>query len=163
LASVADGEEALGPHGISVSGNNEIYVLVGESKNGILAGFPGTATATAAQFGLLLKASPSGQSRSTVDFGDFEYQWTGDHKNAAYAPEGQFPDSNPYAVLALSGRQYVVDAGANTINEVRPDGSIRILAYVPNPMLPAVPGGSPAITISDAVPTCVAQGGDGNL
>jgi hypothetical protein len=51
----------------------------------------------------------------------------------------------------------VADAGANTIDEVRPDGSVRILAYLPNP---TAPNGSP---IGDATPTCLAKGKDGMI
>jgi len=62
-----------------------------------------------------------------------------------------FPDSNPYGVLALPDRIYVTDAGANTLNLVRPNGSDEILAFFPNNI------------IADATPTCVAQGPDGAL
>jgi len=161
LSSVAEGGEALGPHGISILGNGEIFVLIGESRFIFPEADQGTALAR--QFGQLLTATQSGQSRPVADIGAFSFKWTGDNKNAGFAPADQFPDANPYAVLALPGLQYVVDAGANTINEVRPDGSIRIIAFVPNPQLPATPGGPPAVTISDAVPTCVAQSPDGHL
>ena len=64
-------------------------------------------------------------------------------------------------MLAVPGRQFVVDAGANTLNEVRPNGSVRIIAYFPDPLLP-LPNGT-LVPVSDAVPTCVAQGPDGYL
>jgi len=46
---------------------------------------------------------------------------------------------------------YVVDASANTLDAVAKDGSVSVLAFIPNP------------PVGDAVPTCVAQGKDGNL
>ena len=62
-----------------------------------------------------------------------------------------FPDSNPYGVLALANNLYVADAATNTLDLVNPDGSISILAYFPNN------------AIADATPTCIAQGPDGAL
>jgi hypothetical protein len=114
-----------------------------------------------AQFGHLLKVTPSGTWKAVSDVGDYDYLWTGENKDQPWAPEGQFPDANPYGLLAVAGGQFVVDAGANTLNEVRPDGSVRIIAYFPDPLLP-LPGGT-LVPVSDAVPTCVAQGPDGYL
>jgi hypothetical protein len=51
----------------------------------------------------------------------------------------------------LSDRLYVADAGTNTLNLVRPNGSIEILAFFPNNVL------------ADSTPTCIAQGPDGAL
>jgi hypothetical protein len=42
----------------------------------------------------------------------------------------------------------VIDAGANTLDDVLADGTVRILAYIPNP------------ASSDSVPTCIAMGPD---
>jgi hypothetical protein len=172
LASVGDTEngfpEVVGPDGISLLGKGGIYVIMAESSAGVLAANPGLDPAATAQFGRLLKVTPSGQWKATANVGEFNYSWTDAHKNDDWAPADQFPDANPYAVLALPGHQYVVDAGANTLNEVRPDGSIRLIAYFPNPLFPnpnfGQPNGGPEfIPISDAVPTCIAQGPDGFL
>jgi hypothetical protein len=38
-----------------------------------------------------------------------------------YPPD--FPDANPYGVLVVPGHTCVADAGANTLNEVMPEGS----------------------------------------
>jgi hypothetical protein len=46
---------------------------------------------------------------------------------------------------------YVVDAATNTLDLVRPNGSITILAYLPDN------------AIADSTPTCIAQGPDGAL
>jgi hypothetical protein len=152
LASVGDEDfgfpEVLGPDGISFQGEG-LYIIMPESTQG-LALQP--ADLGADQFGQLLKVTLSGgQFQAVADVGNFNYDWTDTNKNASFAPPGQFPDANPYGVLALLGRQYVVDAGANTLNEVDSNSSTQILAYFPNP------------PVNDAVPTCVAQGSDGSL
>jgi hypothetical protein len=165
LASVGDTEngfpEALGPSGVSVHGTGGIYVTMGESGLGVAANDPAMPLAARHQFGRLLKVTPSGQWKAVANVGDFDYVWTGDNKDQPWAPAGQFPDANPYGLLAGPGGQFVTDAGANTLNEVKPNGSVRIVAYFPNPVLP-LPDGT-LVPISDAVPTCVAQGPDGYL
>jgi hypothetical protein len=165
LVSVGDIEngfpEALGPSGVSVHGAGGIFVTIGESSLGIGAVNPNLPTAAQWQLGRLLKVTPSGQWKAVSNVGDFDYLWTGANKDQPWAPEGQFPDANPYGLLASAGRQFVVDAGANTLNEVRGNGSVRIIAYFPDPTLP-LPTGT-LVRVSDAVPTCVARGPDGYL
>ncbi len=164
LASTAGSpDEVVGPDGVSVLGNGDIHIIMAESTMGVVAEEPGANPAIAGQFGRLLKASQSGNWKVVADVGDFDYVWTDQNKNAPWAPAGQFPDANPYSVLSLPGHQFVVDAGANTVNEVSENGSVKIIAFVPNPLFPAVPGGPGVIPISDAVPTCIAQGADGFL
>jgi hypothetical protein len=165
LASVGDTEngfpEALGPSGVSVQGTGAIYVTMGESALGVAATIPGLPNAARRQFGRLLKVTPSGRWKVVGDVGDFDYAWTGENKDQPWAPEGQFPDANPYGLLAGGGRQLVTDAGANTLDEVSPGGSVAIMAFFPNPQLP-LPNGA-LVPVSDAVPTCVAEGPDGYL
>jgi hypothetical protein len=165
LVSVGDTEngfpEAIGPSGVSVHGTGGIYVTIGESALGVGADIPDLPLAARDELGHLLKVTPSGQWKAVGDIGDFDYLWTGANKDQPWAPEGQFPDANPYGLLAVGGRQFVADAGANTVNEVRPDGSVRIIALIPNPLLP-LPDGT-LVPVSDSVPTCVAQGPDGYL
>lgn len=180
LASIGDTEngfpEVVGPDGISCQRGEGLYVTMAESVSGVLAGDPSLDPNMVGQFGQLLKltwhhpqnARQGGRSfrlpwRVVADVGDFNYGWTGAHKDDPWAPLNpppastpQFPDANPYGVLALRGHQYVVDAGANTLNEVLANGTVRLIAFFPNPML----GGHP---VSDSVPTCVAQGPDGSL
>ena len=167
LASIGDTEngfpEAIGPDGLAIQGTGGIYVTIGESADGISADDPSLSPAAAAQFGRVLKITPSGQWKTIADVGDFDYQWTLANKNAPWAPAGQFPDANPYGIFAVAGRQFVVDAGANTVDEIMADGSVRIIAYVPNPLFAPFPGGPMVIPISDSVPTCVTQGPDGFL
>jgi len=98
-------------------------------------------------FGNLLRFNLNGTTNTVTNVGSFDYIWTGDH---SFLWE-EFPDANPYGVLALPDHLYVTDAGANTLNEVLPDNTNRVLAYFPNEI------------IRDAIPTCVAQGPDGLL
>ncbi len=162
LGTIEQGSaQALGPSGVSVHGNGGIYVTIGESALGVAVDNLNLPTEAQEQLGHLIKVTPSGRWKAVGDIGDLDYLWTGANQNQPWAPAGQFPDANPYGVLAVPGRQFVADAGANTIDEIRPDGSIRIVAFVPNPLLP-LPNGK-LVPVSDSVPTCVARGPDGYL
>ena len=92
--------------------------------------------------------SHGGQIRDIANVGDFDFDWTNDHFDLA---PRDFPDANPYAVLAEPGKLWVADAGANTLNLVRPNGSDEIIAFFPNN------------AIADATPTCITRGPDGAL
>jgi hypothetical protein len=141
LPSFNGGEgEFLGAAGISVLGrgsNQGIYAILGLSPQA--TGNDG--------FGALLRVGFDGSTNTLANVGHFDFIWTGDHASLWE----EFPDSNPYGVLAIPGHIYVADAGANTLDEVLADGSVRVLAYFPNE------------PIRDAIPTCVAQGPDGAL
>lgn len=137
LPSVLDEGNFVGVAGLSAQGNGAIYAIMDLSSD-----------AGPAPLGHLLKASQGGQVRDVANVGDFDFAWTETHQ--ALNP-ADFPDANPYGVLALGSDLYVVDAASNTLDLVRPNGSIEILAYFPN------------LAIKDAVPTCVAQGPDGAL
>ena len=160
LASSADAGGVVGPDGVSPLGNGNIHILMAESTSGITADHPDAAPALLNEFGKLLKSSQSGQWKVVADVGDFDYQWADQNKSAPWAPAGQFPDANPYAVLSVPGHQYIADAGSNTIDEVDQNGSVRIIAFVPNPKVQLGPN---LVPVSDSVPTCVAQGPDGFL
>jgi hypothetical protein len=141
LVTVGSEGEFIGIDGISVLGrgtNQGIYAIYGESPQ---------ATMGNSTFGSLIRVSSDGGTQTLTNVGSFDYIWTGDH---SYLWE-EFPDANPYGILALPGHIYIADAGANTLNEVLADGSVRVLAYFPNEI------------IRDAIPTCVAQGPDGLL
>ncbi len=125
--------------GISVLGNGGIYGIVGGSSQ--QTGLP-------APVGHLLKFSQAGQIHDIANVGDFDFAWTNLHFDLA---PRDFPDANPYGILALPDRLYVTDAAANTLNLVQPNGSNEILAFFPNNI------------IADATPTCVAKGPDGAL
>jgi len=144
LAVTGDPEEGefLGISGISVFGNGQNFGLYG-----IMAVDPQQTGDPA--FGNLLRVNNRNQVETLVNVGSFDYEWTDEHQ--WLVPFGDFPDANPYGVLVVPGHIYVVDAGANTLDEVMPDGSIVILAFFPNNVL------------ADATPTCACQGPDGLL
>ena len=80
-------------------------------------------------------------------------------------PTGDEEDSNPYGILALSGKEIVADAGANALNQVNANGAISNLAVFPDRMVDAPPFLElpPGTQIPmDAVPTSVALGPDGH-
>ena len=153
IVSITDetGFGATGVDGISLLGNGDLYGIITGSADSIPNDLPLPAATLAkakAQLGRLIKANPSGHWKSVADVGDTDFAWSADHADLV---PGQFPDANPYGVLALPGVQWVVDAGSNTIDRVSPNGSVQVAAFIPNP---------PA---SDAVPTCIDRGPDGAL
>jgi len=91
--------------------------------------------------GHLLKVNQGGQIRDVSNVGDFDYAWTVAHHDLA---PRDFPDSNPYGVLALPAHLYVANAASNTLDLVHPNGTGEILAFFPNNK------------IADATPTCIA-------
>jgi glucose/arabinose dehydrogenase len=128
-----------------------VLALISESKSGVDATTPGLSIP---QIGHLYRLDGvTGAPTEKSDVGDQQYAWTAQHPN----PREEFPDSNPYGVLVTKDpitdaiRTYVVDAGSNTLSEVMPDGTNRIIAFIPND------------PIRDSTPTCVAQGPDGAL
>lgn len=174
LASIGEFEgpslDILGPSGVSIHSGN-LYTIIGLSSGGVFNSYPSIDPDLTGMFGHLLKikldklqscnVKQNGRTcwRSIADVGDFNYVWTLANANAPFAPFDpgnppvpQFPDANTVDVLAVDKRQYVIDAGANTLNEVRQNRTVRILAYFPND-----------VEFGDAVPTCVAQGPDGFL
>lgn len=108
--------------------------------------------------------SSTGAATDLSDFGDQSYHWTQQHPSLweEFQPSPENPaggDANPYGVLVTRGagqgaRTFVADAGANTISEVLPDGTARVISYIPNETAPGT---------RDATPTCIAQGPDGML
>ena len=75
-------------------------------------------------------------------------------------PDGGVVDSNPYAVLAAHGVQYVVDAGGTTLLRVR-RGEITTVAVFPSRPNPLFPGLGPPMF--ESVPDSVARGPGGDL
>jgi hypothetical protein len=141
LANAGDPEGGfIGIDGISVIGrgrHQRIYGIMGLSPQ---------PTGNSA-FGALIKVNRTGHATTVANVGQAMYTWTGDHSSLWQ----EFPDSNPYGVLALPGHVFVTDAGANTLDEVHSDGTVDVLAYFPNTAL------------RDAIPTCVTKGPDGAL
>jgi hypothetical protein len=152
LASNAspDGSGATGPDGLSILKGN-IYTVITASDFVVPQGLsPNLTVRLLAQSGRLLRGDLNDSSDGLVtvaDPGDFDFAWSNQHKSL----NPQYPDANPYGVLARTNLVYVVDAAANTLDSIDRHGNIQILAVFPNP------------PVSDAVPTCVAQGRDGAL
>jgi glucose/arabinose dehydrogenase len=157
------GPEVLGPAGVSAMGSGcmknsngmregcQVLAIISESKSGVNATTSGL---NIPQIGHLYRLDGvSGVPTDKSDVGDQQYAWAASHASLWK----EFPDSNPYGVLVTKDpttdaiRTYVVDAGSNTLSEVMPDGTNRIIAFVPND------------PIRDSTPTCVAQGPDGAL
>jgi hypothetical protein len=134
--------EFVGVDGISIFGNGVNFGLYA-----IMAVDPQQTGDPA--FGNLLRVDHRNQVETLVNVGSFDYEWTAEHTDLV--PYGDFPDANPYDVLVVPDHIYIVDAGANTLNEVMPDDSIRVLAFFPNE------------TFADSTPTCACQGPDGFL
>lgn len=149
-----DGSIAVGIDGISILNDWRIFAVEGESQFRVPpTGLSNETTEKAkAQLGRLFEFAPS-HARTLADVGGFDFRWSEEHKSLV--PE-QFPDANPYAVLATWGGDWVVDAASNTVDWVGNSGKVKVVAFIPNPEKEGHP-------VSDAVPTCVAKGSDGAL
>ena len=136
---------ASGPQDISFSGRGNAIVAIGWGGDPALRPSLGEAGNTA---GSLIQLQPSGTWRVVADVSAFE---------ASTNPAGGMIDSNPYGVLAESGRTFVTDAGGNSLLEVSPTGAISLVAIFPTTAAP------PPFNQSEAVPTRVKRGPDGAL
>jgi len=138
--TAGDEGEFIGLSGISVLGrgtNQGIYAIFGLAPQ-----ITGNET-----FGSLIRVGAGGSTETLANVGAADFDWTALNPD----PKEPLPDSNPYGVLAIPGHVYVANAGANTLDEVLADGTVRQLVYFPDEI------------IRDAIPTCVAQGPDGLL
>src|SRR5207249_639369 len=88
-----------------------------------------TAEKAKAQLGRLFEFT-SRSARTVADVGGFDFKWSEEHKS--FVPE-QFPDANPYAVLATGGGEWVIDAASNTVDWVSNSGKVKVVAFIPNP------------------------------
>ncbi len=151
LPSLADkaGGSLAGPNDVSFQGRGNLYVTIGLGAPPTLRAELG---AVGASLGTLVRVQPNGRWRVEADVTAFE---------AAQNPDGGPSDSNPYGVLAAPGRQYVTDAGGNSLVEVRPDGGVALVATFPKRAVPPGAPGNPPFTEAEAVPTGVARGPDG--
>lgn len=151
LVSIASpgGQGATGPDGLSQRDDGALYTIMAASPQQIPPGIPaGITEALQDQLGQLVKLNPEdGDYSAVAGVGAYDYAWTNRHLGL----NPQYPDANPYGVLALEHRIYVVDAGSNTLDLVGADGRVTVLAVFPPP------------AVNDAVPTCIDQGRDGAL
>jgi hypothetical protein len=142
----SDGTAATGLDGLAAHAGT-LYAVEAESSDVVPTSLsPSTVAGAQAQMGRLIEAAPTGAWQAVADVGNFDYQWAGAHQSLV---PSQFPDANPNAVLVASHAMWVIDAGANTLDKVTADGTIKVVAFFPNPAK------------ADAVPTCIAQGRDG--
>ena len=130
---------ATGVHGVSVDADGNVFAVTASTPREQHGALPRTAKR---QFGRLFDVT--GGKRKVVARVD-QLEW----KNNYDKVKGD-DNSNPYAVLALPGRQIVADAGANTLFEVK-RGKVRRFAVIPR-------NGK-----SQAVPTSIALGPDGAI
>jgi CBS domain-containing protein len=150
LVSIAspDGSGATGVDGISASDGRLVGIITGSALSIPSGLLPAAVEARVKhQLGRVVVLSDDGR-RFAGDVGDRDYVWSGNHPNLV---PGQFPDANPYGILAAGRSSWVVDAGSNTLDRVNANGHVRVVRFIPNP---------PA---SDAVPTCIDRGPDGAL
>ena len=155
LASISDqgGLFATGPDGLSRTEDGGLYTIITSCPQQIDQLPPGTfdpslIAALKGQVGQVIKLRSNGHFTPTAGVGKFDWNWTKTRTNLV---PGQFPDCNPYGILAGEHDQWVVDAASNTLDHVTSDGDIKVVAFFPNP------------PSSDAVPTCVSRGPDGAL
>lgn len=131
--------DIAGPHDISFQGKGNGYVTIGwGGPPALRAGFGSLGE----RFGTLIRLTPNGQWTVQADLAGFE---------AANNPAGGPVDSNPYGVLAEPSREFVTDAGGNSLLEVTAAGAVSLVAVLP-------PAGA-----SEPVPTEVVRGPDGAL
>jgi hypothetical protein len=135
----AGGAGASGPHDISLRGGT--YVTIGMGGNPALrAGFgPG-----GADFAKVVRLRGHGW-RPITDIAAHE---------AASKPDTGPLDTNPYGLLKTSSGRFVTDAGGNSLLSFTPRGAVETVA-----VFPSRPQGRP----TDAVPTTVVRGPDGQL
>jgi hypothetical protein len=145
----AGGGGATGPNDVSVLGNGGVHFSLGlgAPPSAVAAGGPIAGSGMAS---LNRLNGRSGGSTAIASLAAHE---------AAANPDGTDLDTNPYGVLALPGRTFVADAGANALLEVSASGRVwTVAAFPPTPVNFPFPGFP-----MDAVPTSVAQGPDGAL
>jgi len=153
LASFAGmgGFFATGADGLTRSDGGGLYTIMTscpQMVDGLPPGVfdPSLVAAVRAQAGRVLKVN-GGEFDRMAGVGRFDWGWAGRHSNLV---PGQFPDCDPYGILAGEhGDQWVIDAASNTLDHVASDGTVEVVTFFPNP------------AASDAVPTCLDRGPDG--
>lgn len=130
--------ETSGPNDVTFGSDGTMYVTVGAGVD------PAVRTTDLA---------PNGGGLGTIRFTGGTYD-VSSHE-ALVNPAGGPIDSNPWRTVAHAGGLLVTDAGANALLNVAPNGTITTVATFPGR---DIGGGFP----SDAVPTGLAIGPDGN-
>jgi hypothetical protein len=142
------GAGALGPHDVEFQGRGNGFVTIGAALDPARrfydAAHPEFAE-VGANVGRLVRFRPNGKWAFAEDLSAFELT----------NPDGGGVDSNPYGLLALPGQQVFTDAGGNSLNAVAANGSITNLTFFPSRTV--------GTRTFQSVPTCVAEGPDGQL
>ena len=141
------GEVVAGPNDIAFQGRGNMYVTIGLGADPALR----SALPEGGTLGTLIVVKPNGKWSIVADIAGFE---------ATNNPDGGELNSNPYGVLAEGGRQYVTDAGGNSVVEVGPNGQLSLVAAFADLPLPPLPL---PFASSQQVPTEVVRGPDGAL
>ena len=143
LASTATGE-TTGAQDIAFGASGVGYVVVGLGAN------PNVRTTDlgpgGSNLGRIFTFTPGGTVSSFADVAALE---------AAGNPAGGPVDSNPFHLAAAGDGLLATDAGGNSLLSIAADGTVSLVATFPGR---DIGGGFP----SDAVPTGVATGPDGN-
>jgi glucose/arabinose dehydrogenase len=134
----AGGVFATGVHGVSVAPDGRVFGVETSGTPKDIAGAPRWARKQAGVLFDLTRGRTPLANVSLIEWNRNLDKVKGDR------------NSNPYAVLALAGRQIVVDAGANAVLQVV-GNKVSLLAVIPK-------NGK-----SQAVPTSIAQGPDGSF
>jgi hypothetical protein len=144
----AGGVEAeAGPQDIEFQGRGGAYVTIGLGRGPAARADLEPALSLS---GWLVKLSASGELKEIADLAAYE---------GVINPDGGRVDSNPFRVVAIPGRQIVVDAGANAVLGVDADGAVSSLGVFgprPNPL----PVGPPIV---ESVPTAAVVAADGSI
>ena len=115
LFSVAspNGQGATGPDGLSQRPDGALWTIMTASPQQVPPGLPpGIAQAAYDQAGQLVRIGSEGGFRTVAGVGDYDWAWSDRHRQL----NPQYPDANPYGVLATAHRIYVVDAASNTLD-----------------------------------------------
>jgi hypothetical protein len=155
LFSVIGGIEALGVSGLSAS-DDRLLVQIGFTPREA----PANITLAQQQAGQLISVRPNGTWKPIAPVGAVDFDYTTRFPEPVFGGpviQGtQEHDSNPYGVLATKNGALVADAGSNTLDSIDEDGNLKILIH---DLWRADPPTFP----SDAVPTCVVRGENGQL
>lgn len=155
MANTPNNDNAIGPHGISVLGNNGVIITNGGPTQPKDAAGNTIFRETLAKpphqyadlFGRVLAIGPRGRLAKLADIWDFER----DNNPDAEMGNPQI-DSNPVDVAVDGFKLVVADAGGNAVDVVKPFNRVSALSIFAN--LPLEAGGA------QAVPTSVVIGPD---
>ena len=140
--------DITGPHDVGFQGRGNGFVSIGWGADPALRTSLG---GVGAQFGTVHRFNPGGKFELIADIAAFE---------RAENPAGGRFDSNPFGLLAEPGRQFVTDAGGNSLLEIGNEGTVSLVATFAPLIAPPGASGPPS---SEPVPTEVQRGPDGAL